>query len=442
MKKQRQNQACLYVSLSHPFDSCFFLLFLFIFGPVRYSCQAVDRNCRIIIQQFEEAIDAAAAVSAAAATAAAAAATVYQNDDGRLGAAAATTTVDLQELFLRFTLDNTAETTFGVDYLHSLRAREPPPFAAAFDELQDLCLARLIDPFFEFKRRFQLTTAERRIRTLQRELRQFCHQIIADKQRSVAKRAGGGNSNGDESTATTTTHEDLLSLFVRYGTSHGNQAQEMEELTDVILNFMVAGRDTTAAGLAWTFYELSKQPRIVQAIIAEAATVLGPPDAARYTFEGLNKLQYTHCVVLEALRLHPPVPSDSKFAIRSDTWPDGTYIPARSLITYQPYAMGHNEEIYGPDVLDFRPERFLNLGTTTKTTTEPSPFSFSVFNAGPRLCLGKPLALLTMKMVLVQLLPRFQFHDVAGHPGTMKWSMVGKMKDGFPVQVSRRHKQD
>jgi cytochrome P450 len=427
------------VTLSH------ISLFAFLSsGPVRYSCQAVDRNCRIIIQQFEEAIDAAAVVCAAAAD------TGNQNDDGRLGvtatttttAAAATTTVDLQELFLRFTLDNTAETTFGVDYLHSLRAREPPPFAAAFDELQDLCLARLIDPFFEFKRRFQLTTAERRIRTLQRELRQFCHQIIADKQRSVAKRAGGGDSNGGE-TATTTTHEDLLSLFVRYGTSHGDQAQEMEELTDVILNFMVAGRDTTAAGLAWTFYELSKQPRIVQAIIAEAATVLGPPDAARYTFEGLNKLQYTHCVVLEALRLHPPVPSDSKFAIRSDTWPDGTYIPARSLITYQPYAMGHNEEIYGPDVLTFRPERFLNLGTTTKTTTtEPSPFSFSVFNAGPRLCLGKPLALLTMKMVLVQLLPRFQFHDVAGHPGTMKWSMVGKMKDGFPVQVSRRHKQD
>jgi cytochrome P450 len=407
---------------------------------VRYSCQAVDRNCRIIIQQFEEAIDAAAAVSAAAS------ATGCQTGDGRQGVtatAAASTTVDLQELFLRFTLDNTAETTFGVDYLHSLRAREPPPFAAAFDELQDLCLARLIDPFFEFKRRFQLTTAERRIRTLQRELRQFCHQIIADKQRAIAKRAGGGDSNGGEtSTATTTTtHEDLLSLFVRYGTSHGNQAQEMEELTDVILNFMVAGRDTTAAGLAWTFYELSKQPRIVQAIIAEAATVLGHPDAARYTFEGLNRLQYTHCVVLEALRLHPPVPSDSKFAIRSDTWPDGTYIPARSLITYQPYAMGHNEEIYGPDVLTFRPERFLNLGTT-KTTTEPSPFSFSVFNAGPRLCLGKPLALLTMKMVLVQLLPRFQFQDVAGHPGTMKWSMVGKMKDGFPVQLSRRHKQD
>jgi long-chain fatty acid omega-monooxygenase len=210
----------------------------------------------------------------------------------------------------------------------------------------------------------------------------------------------------------------------------------------VILNFMVAGRDTTAAALSWTFYELCKHPTVVQRIIEEAAEVFGPVDNDEadtvepvYTYEGLNRLKYTHCVVLEALRLHPPVPVDSKFAIHSDTLPDGTYIPAKSLISYMPHAMGHNEQIYGPDVMEFKPERFFNNATTT---TEPSPFSFSVFNAGPRLCLGKPLAMLTMKMVLVQLLPRFEFHDTMGHPGTMKWSMVGKMKDGFPVQVSRR----
>jgi long-chain fatty acid omega-monooxygenase len=379
---------------------------------------------------FDEAIDNNAAA--------------LDKDDGKVSTVVVETTssavVDLQDLFLRFTIDNTAETTFGF-VMHSLQAKRQSSFAAGFDELQDLCLARLIDPLFEVKRTFQLTTAERRIRTLQRELRQFCKTIINEKRRAI--RTGGADGGGDDASLSST-HEDLLGLFIRYGTKHTDDAQEVEALTDVILNFMVAGRDTTAAALSWTFYELSKHPTVVQLIIDEAAEVFGPADdddadkvEPIYTYEGLNRLKYTHCVVLEALRLHPPVPVDSKFAIHSDTLPDGTYIPAKSLISYMPHAMGHNEQIYGPDVMEFKPERFFNNNNGT-TATEPSPFSFSVFNAGPRLCLGKPLAMLTMKMVLVQLLPRFEFHDTMGHPGTMKWSMVGKMKDGFPVHVSRR----
>jgi cytochrome P450 len=356
---------------------------------VQYSCKAVNDNCHIIVQQFEEAI------------------ALNGNQD---------ITVDLQDLFLRFTIDNTAKTTFGFS-MQSLQAKQQPPFAAAFDELQDLCLARMIDPFFEIKRMFQLTSGERRIRRLQKELQQFCRQVIKDKREAIR------GSNGES-------HMDILGLFLRYG-KQPNESKVDEELIDVILNFMVAGRDTTAAALSWIFYELSKQSDVVEKIVAEAASVFGPPDKAEYMLDGLNHLKYTHCVIMEALRLHPPVPVDSKFAIRNDTLPDGTYIPAKSLITYQPFAMGHNEEIYGPDTLEFKPERFFGK-------TEPSPFSFIVFNAGPRLCLGKPLAMLTMKLVLVQLLPRFHFRDDFGHPGTMKWSFVGKMKGGFKVQVSSR----
>lgn len=358
---------------------------------VKFSCKAVDRNCRLITRQFKEAID--------------------ENGGERI-------TVDLQDVFHRLTIDNTAETTFGFQ-MDSLKAKHQPFFASAFDELQGLCLARVIDPFFEIKRMLQLTRDERRIRYLQKKLRVFCAEIIRNKRQAVHS-----NDSSD--------HEDLLSLFLRYG-NHKNKYEEVEELIDVILNFMVAGRDTTAAGLSWTFYELSRRPDVVKKIIKEASEVFGPPDNADYSFGGLNKLRYTHCVVMEALRLHPPVPVDSKFAIRNDTLPDGTYIPARSLVTYLPYAMGRNENIYGPDMTDFKPDRFLDQN-------EPSPFSYSVFNAGPRLCLGKPLALLTMKMVLVQLLPRFDFRDDNGHTDAIQWNLVGKMKSGFTVQISQRSK--
>lgn len=354
---------------------------------------AVDRNCQLIIRQFEETIDLNGGVNP---------------------------TVDLQDLFHRFTIDNTAETTFGFQ-MNSLQAKKQPFFTSAFDELQELCLARVIDPFFEIKRMFQITRDERRIRYLQKKLRMFCADIISQRREAI-------KSDGNSS------HNDLLSLFLRYGSHKEDKTKEVDELIDVILNFMVAGRDTTAAGLSWTFYELSMRPDVAQKIVQEASEILGPPETAGYTFEGLNKLRYTHCVVMEALRLHPPVPVDSKFAIHDDTLPDGTYIPARSLITYLPYSMGRNEDIYGPETGKFNPDRFLDQ-------KEPSPFSYSVFNAGPRLCLGKPLALLTMKMVLVQLLPRFDFRDCMGHTDCIKWNLVGKMKNGFTVNISRRSKQ-
>jgi len=134
---------------------------------------------------------------------------------------------------------------------------------------------------------------------------------------------------------------------------------------------------------------------------------------------------------MEGLRLHPPVPTDGKFTIQADTWPDGTHIPAGSLITYLPIAMGLNDVLWGSDAFQFRPERFFE-------TAEPSPYKFTMFNAGPHMCLGKPLALMTMKLVMAQLLHRFRLTDVEGHSGEMEWFMVQKMKGRFNVQVSER----
>lgn len=107
------------------------------------------------------------------------------------------------------------------------------------------------------------------------------------------------------------------------------------------------------------------------------------------------------------------------------------FIPKGGMVAYFPFMFGRNKDIWGLDALDFRPERFLNK-------KEASPFKYPVFNAGYRTCLGKPLAILSMKLTLAHLMPRFRFVDVCKHSGDYKWTLVMSMKGGFPVQISRR----
>lgn len=197
------------------------------------------------------------------------------------------------------------------------------------------------------------------------------------------------------------------------------------------MNVMLAGRDTTACAMSWTFYELTRNPTVVNKIIDEVKSVCGVGESAEYTYDTMAKLKYTHCVALEVLRLHPPVSHDSRLAVNADILPDGTKIPAGVGIEYCIYTMGRKEDIWGEDAMQFKPERFMS-------EQEPSTFKYPVFNAGPRMCIGKPLALMNMKLAMsILLTSNFKFEDKAGHTGEYSWALVESMKGGFEVNVTK-----
>lgn len=203
-----------------------------------------------------------------------------------------------------------------------------------------------------------------------------------------------------------------------------------QEVRDVVMNFLLAGRDSTACGLSWTVYELTKHPSVADKIREEVQTVLARNNG-EYSHKVVEQLEYTHAVVMEALRLHPPVPDDFKFSIKDDELPDGTCIPAGSCVMYSINTINHSDKVWGNDVNEFVPERFLGQ-------VEPSSFKYPVFNAGPRLCPGKQLALMEIKTALAYLLPRFDFVDVDGHSGDYTWTLVMSMAGGFPVKLRTR----
>ena len=227
-------------------------------------------------------------------------------------------------------------------------------------------------------------------------------------------------------------------------------------IADAALNFLSAGRDTTAQSLTWTSYSLMRHPSALASLREEiASTFLFHPATHQDAIEGnpstepLQQLRVadlqpiilprTMAIFNESLRLHPPVPFEIKQCQVYTTLPDATFLPRESIIVWCIWAMNRSREIWGDDPDSFRPERWLSSPAATAASADDghhhhegsdnavaliakSPFEFPVFNAGPRSCLGKKMAELMACWVLVQMWSEFEFDeapdldDTAGAP--------------------------
>ncbi|KAK4267743.1 hypothetical protein QN277_024483 [Acacia crassicarpa] len=184
-------------------------------------------------------------------------------------------------------------------------------------------------------------------------------------------------------------------------------------LRDIILNFMIAGKDTSANTLAWFFYMMCKNPLVQEKVAQEVRDNVTCTQqetnidefVAHITEATLDKMHYLHATLTETLRLYPAVPIDGRTAETADILPDGYRVKKGDGVFYMAYAMGRMPYIWGPDADEFRPERWLK-----DSIFQPeSPFKFTAFHAGPRICLGKDFAYRQMKIVAMALLRYFIF---------------------------------
>jgi cytochrome P450 len=223
--------------------------------------------------------------------------------------------------------------------------------------------------------------------------------------------------------------KDLLSRFM--GSLNSN---DDEYLRDIVVSFLLAGRDTVASALTGFFILLSKNPEVEKKIRVELDRIMNPVQNCA-TFEQTREMHYLNGAIHESMRLFPPVQFDSKFALEDDVLPDGTFIKKGSRVTYHPYAMGRMEKIWGPDCLEFKPERWLSEGVFVPKC----PFNYPVFQGGSRVCLGKELAIVEMKAVVAALVKQFDVRVVGSNqvprfvPG-----LTATYKGGLPVEVYER----
>lgn len=231
---------------------------------------------------------------------------------------------------------------------------------------------------------------------------------------------------------TETNDEDLLSRFI------GKDENSTEFLRDIVISFILAGRDTTSSALSWFFWLLSVNPDVERNILKELETIRssnGKNPGDTYSFEELRDMHYLQAAISETLRLYPPVPVDTKACQSDDVLPDGTCVGKKWFVTYHTYAMGRMESIWGKNCRDFVPERWLENGMYR----QESPFKFPVFHGGPRMCLGKDMAYIQMKSIAASVIERFEI-DVQNKEKCPEHllSLTLRMKGGLQVKVTGR----
>ncbi|KAG0339204.1 hypothetical protein BG000_002628 [Podila horticola] len=346
--------------------------------------------------------------------------------------------VDLQSLFLRLTLDAFGKLTFGLEF-NALVTEGPNEFGDAFDFLTSEAELRVTNPLWPLTDRILFWRHLRTKRAIG-VLHKWAARVVQARRAETAEEQGARR-------------RDLLDHFITHQNDDGTTLTD-SELNSIFVNFMIAGRDTTAQALTWQFYSLMADPRIMANIVREIDTVLGG-DECKISYEVLmHELPYTKAVFHETLRLHPPVPKNVKQAVADDVLPDGTHVYAGELIAYSNWCMGRNRNVWGQDAELFVPERWLvlretedvKLGTGASVGVSPfgkfkpeSQFKFISFNAGPRLCLGTTFATLEALETTCMLLQKYEFRLAPGQGiPVIKGSVTLPMKDGLMGVVTPR----
>merc|ERR1712232_1329835 len=327
--------------------------------------------------------------------------------------------VDVFNLMNRFTLDSIGEIGFG----KCIGSLEDPssPFLVSFDKAQQISVLRFRNPFWKLLRFFGVGSERETCEHFGR-LDAYSRSIV--RELCLAINQGNSKSVG---WADIEARKSFVGLFLEDAKKRGETLSE-DYLRDLVLNFLIAGRDTTAQVLSWTVYCLCLNPDAAVKSRKEIMDVCGVRGPA---YDDMSRLQYLQAVISETLRLYPSVPVDNKTALADDTLPDGTYVPAGTKVVYDIYSMGRDPAIWGEDAHVFRPERWLEM------STPPSNYAFPVFNAGPRECLGKRLAMVEMKTCLAMLLPTLSFElAVPTASVTTAAQLTIGMGNGLPCFVS------
>ncbi|KAK2996322.1 hypothetical protein RJ639_024944 [Escallonia herrerae] len=361
--------------------------------------------------------------------------TVFRRNAAKLAtiiseAATSYQTVDIQDLFMKSTLDSIFKITFGVE-LDSVcgSTEEGRKFSNAFDDSSAMTLWRYVDIFWKIKKLFNIGS-EAELRKNIKVVDDFVYKLIQSKQEKICK------SKFDLDIK----KEDILSRFLLV------RDTEPKYLRDIILNFIVAGKDTSAAVLSWFIYMLCKHPAMQERIAQEIKEATNMKEIKDYAVfaggiseEALEKMQYLHAALTETLRLYPTVPVDAKICASDDTFPDGYSVKKGDMVAYQPYAMGRMKFIWGEDAEDFKPERWLDKNGIFQ---QESPFKFTAFQAGPRICLGKEFAYRQMKIFAAALLSHFVFRMSDNKKAVNYRTMINLHIDGgLHVRASRRSGQ-
>src|SRR5260221_4968671 len=222
-------------------------------------------------------------------------------------------------------------------------------------------------------------------------------------------------------------HGDLLAMLLQARDQETGEGMTDQQLRDEVLTLLLAGHETTANALSWTFFLLAQHPHIAAKLQEEYRRVLNarPP-----LIEDLPQLPFTRMVVQEVLRLYPPAWGLGRRALFSDQI-GGYALPKGAYVLLFPYVT-HRHPAFWKQPDEFDPERF-----STGREAERPRFAYFPFGGGPRLCIGNQFALYEAQLILATILSRYQLRLLPGRVVVPEPLVTLRPRGGLLMTVHR-----
>jgi cytochrome P450 len=313
------------------------------------------------------------------------------------------TTLNVAHEMMRLTLLVVGETLFGAnlesdasDIRHALAATIGSP-------------PNMLMPFGQLVEKLPLP-AVRRMKTGRAKLDEIVYRLIKDRRGCEEKRG------------------DLLSMLLTHDKEEGDAGMTDQQVRDQMVTILIAGHDTTAAALTWTWYLLSEHPEVEARLHEELDDVLGN---RLPTFADTQALPFTENVIRESLRIYPPVWMMWRRAVE-DYEVDGYIAPARSIVVMSQHVM-HRDARYFPEPLRFDPERW-----TGEFKAALPKYTYFPFGGGPRQCIGESFAWMEAILLIATLAQQWKFRLVPGQPVIPQTLLTQRPRHGLSMTAFRR----
>jgi cytochrome P450 len=310
--------------------------------------------------------------------------------------------LEVSQEMMRLTLSIAGKTLFDVD----VESQAADVGRALTDVMESFWLT--MTPFADLLARLPVGRLQR-ARLARQRLDAIIYTMIADR-RSNARDRG-----------------DLLSMLLLTQDDDDGGSMTDQQVRDEAMTVLLAGHETTANALTWTWYLLSRTPDAEAKMHSEVERVLR---GRLPTVADIPSLQFVENVVTEAMRLYPPAWVIGRRAI--EPYPIGDYLaPARTIVLMSPWVT-HRDARFFPDPERFDPERW----TPEFRATLPK-FAYFPFGGGPRQCIGESFAWMELVLVVAVIAQHWKLRLVPGHPVVPRPLVTLRTKYGMRMTAER-----
>ncbi|HEX6385234.1 MAG TPA: cytochrome P450 [Anaerolineae bacterium] len=312
---------------------------------------------------------------------------------------------DVAEEMMRLTLEIVGRALFSIDI-----TREAERVGTAFTAVNTKLAELSVKPFSPYLIKIPWLPDSRYLNRNIAVLNEVVDSVISQRR---------GQRDGAE--------DDLLGLLMAARDEETGLGMDDQQLRDEVMTIMLAGHETTAVALSWTFYLLSQHPDVRQKLEAELAEVLG---GRVPTVADMPDLTYTTMVIEESMRLYPPAYAISRWCNEADEV-GGYIVPANSALTLSPY-LTHRHPDFWEEPDKFDPQRF-----TPVRQAERPRYAYLPFGGGPRQCIGNNFAMTEATLLLATIAQRYRLELLPGQRVEMEPLITLRPRGGLPMMLSR-----